>query len=138
MLVNSLVIFEVDECMYIRALVYIGIRRWEWENEKRDTENDTTDKSAQKFAVFLIVDWCVQTKVFNAIWTAYLYLAYWQLLNDQFLPQKLTHMDSINSKLSFDAKILWLGLLFVLTFCQETSKKQQKNPDFWIIVDEVW
>ena len=79
MLVNSLVIFEIDESMYIRTLVYIDIRRWEWENEKRERENDTTDKIAQQFAVFLIVDWCVQTKVLNGIWTAYLHLAYTEL-----------------------------------------------------------
>ena len=33
-------------------------------------------------------------------------------------------MESTKSELSFDTKILWLGLLFVLQFCQETSKKQ--------------
>ena len=33
-------------------------------------------------------------------------------------------MESIISEFSFDTKIVWLGLLFVLKFCQETSKKQ--------------
>ena len=33
-------------------------------------------------------------------------------------------MERINSGLSFDIKIVWLELLFVLKFCQETSKKQ--------------
>ena len=33
-------------------------------------------------------------------------------------------MERINSELLFDTKIVWLGLLFVLKFCQETSKKQ--------------
>ena len=37
---------------------------------------------------------------------------------------KLTHMESIDSELSFDTKIVWLGLFFVLKCCQETSKKQ--------------
>ena len=33
-------------------------------------------------------------------------------------------MESINYGLSFDNTIVWLGLLLVLKFCQETSKKQ--------------
>ena len=33
-------------------------------------------------------------------------------------------MESINSELTFDNKIVWLGLLFVLKFCQEISTKQ--------------
>ena len=33
-------------------------------------------------------------------------------------------MESINTELSFDSTIVWLGLLFELQFCQETSKKQ--------------
>ena len=33
-------------------------------------------------------------------------------------------MESINSEVSFDTKIVRLGLLFVLHFCRETSKKQ--------------
>ena len=37
---------------------------------------------------------------------------------------KLTQIESINAELSFDTKIVWLGLLFVLKYCQETSKKQ--------------
>ena len=44
-------------------------------------------------------------------------------------------MESINSGLSFDTKIVWLGLLFVLKFCQETSKKQPEKHDFWTVVD---
>ena len=32
--------------------------------------------------------------------------------------------DTKHPELSFDTKIVWLGLLFVLKFCQETSKKQ--------------
>ena len=32
--------------------------------------------------------------------------------------------ENINPELSFDTKIVWLGLLFVLKFCQETSTKQ--------------
>ena len=36
-------------------------------------------------------------------------------------------MESINSGISFDTKIVWLGLLFVLKFCQETSKKQPEK-----------
>ena len=34
---------------------------------------------------------------------------------------KMTQMESIDSELSFDTKIVWLGLL---KFRQETSKKQ--------------
>ena len=34
----------------------------------------------------------------------------------------LTQIESIYSELSFDTKIVWPGLLFVLKFCQETSK----------------
>ena len=41
----------------------------------------------------------------------------------------------MNSELSFDTKIVWLGLLLVLKFCQETSKKQPLKHDFWTIVD---
>ena len=37
---------------------------------------------------------------------------------------KLTQIESINHELSFHSKIVWLGLLFVLEFCQESSKKQ--------------
>ena len=33
-------------------------------------------------------------------------------------------MESVISELSFDTKIVCLGLLFVLKFRQETSKKQ--------------
>ena len=33
-------------------------------------------------------------------------------------------MESINSEVSFNTKIVQLGLLFVLEFCRETSKKQ--------------
>ena len=33
-------------------------------------------------------------------------------------------MERINSELLFDIKIVWPGLLFVLKFCQETSKTQ--------------
>ena len=32
-------------------------------------------------------------------------------------------MESIKSELTFDTTIVWLGL-FVLKFCEETSKKQ--------------
>ena len=44
-------------------------------------------------------------------------------------------MEIINSVLSFHTKIVWLGLLFVLKFCQETSKKQPEKHDFWTVVD---
>ena len=44
-------------------------------------------------------------------------------------------MESINSEVSFDTKTVWLGLLFVLKFWQETSKKQPWKYDFWTIVD---
>ena len=37
---------------------------------------------------------------------------------------KLAQIESINPELSFDTKIVWLGLLFVLKFCRETSKNQ--------------
>ena len=33
-------------------------------------------------------------------------------------------METTNSEPSFDTTIVWLELLFVLKFCQETSKKQ--------------
>ena len=33
-------------------------------------------------------------------------------------------MESINFELSFDTTIVWLGLLFVLKYYQEISKKQ--------------
>ena len=33
-------------------------------------------------------------------------------------------MESIYSERSFYTEFVWLGLLFVLQFCQETSKKQ--------------
>ena len=36
----------------------------------------------------------------------------------------LTQIEGINPELLSDTKIVWLGLLFVLKFCQETSKKQ--------------
>ena len=35
-----------------------------------------------------------------------------------------TDREIINSDIIFDTKIVWFGLLFVLKFCQETSKKQ--------------
>ena len=41
-----------------------------------------------------------------------------------FSSLKLAQIESIIPELSFDTKIVWLGLLFVLKFCQETSKKQ--------------
>ena len=44
------------------------------------------------------------------------------MLNDKF--HHLIDTDGINSELSLDTKIVWLGLLFALKFCQETSKKQ--------------
>ena len=37
---------------------------------------------------------------------------------------KLAQLESIDPELSFDTKIVWLGLLFVLKFCQETSMNQ--------------
>ena len=37
---------------------------------------------------------------------------------------KIDTIESINSELSFDTKTVWLGLFFVLKFCEETSKKQ--------------
>ena len=37
---------------------------------------------------------------------------------------KIDTDKSINPELSFDTKFVWLGLLFVLKFCQETSKEQ--------------
>ena len=37
---------------------------------------------------------------------------------------KLAQVASIKYELSFDIKIVWPGLLFVLKNCQETSKKQ--------------
>ena len=37
---------------------------------------------------------------------------------------KLTQIESISPELSFDTKIVWLGLLFMLKFCQEACKKQ--------------
>ena len=32
--------------------------------------------------------------------------------------------EQSNSELSFHTKIVWLGLSFVVKFCQETSKKE--------------
>ena len=40
------------------------------------------------------------------------------------LSLKLIQMETINSELSFYTKMVWLVLLFVLKFCQETSKEQ--------------
>ena len=48
----------------------------------------------------------------------------WHVLNDKFHNSNWHQIESIDLELSFDTNILWLGLLFVLKFCQETSKKQ--------------
>ena len=39
-------------------------------------------------------------------------------------PPPHQQIESINPELSFDTKIVWLGWLFVLKFCQETCKEQ--------------
>ena len=47
-------------------------------------------------------------------------------------------MESINTELSFDTKIVWLGLFFVLRLCQETCKKQPQKREFCTIVDTIF
>ena len=55
-----------------------------------------------------------------------IFLVFFKLTPTKWLISSLksAQIESIHPEPSFDTKIVWLGLLFVLKFCRETSKNQ--------------